>query len=283
MDRQLPPDSHMRLCAAAMAAILRDPKAASLASVASAFGMPEAAARRAFMDCAGISPKRFAQFACAGRGADLLADGACALEASLGAGGTSAGFLHAVSCSALALSPGEAGSGGEGLRIGTGSFETLLGPAFCARSERGVVALEFLGEGPGALARAGERARGMLPNAKFEPEPDGAFDDIRLALAPGREPARIHLLLSGTNFQIKAWSAALGIPCGASSSYAGIAAACGSPLAARAAGSAMAANRIAMLVPCHRALRADGSGGGYRWGAWRKAALLALEKASRPA
>ena len=271
----------MRRAADAMRHILQTPRDARLAHLASAWGLSESQAARAFADCVGISPKRFAQFACAQQGLESLAQGASALDASLDAGGSSAGFLHAISCSAEALSPGEISSGGEGMLFQEGFFQTILGLAHGAQSERGVIHLELL-DGPQDAQASQARLRARFPRARFERAPD-AFEKLRQALAPGAAPARVHAMLSGTNFQIKAWSAALGIPSGQWSSYGQIARESGSVGAARAAGSAMAANPIALLIPCHRALRAGGHPGAYRWGAWRKRAILALEAASAPA
>jgi AraC family transcriptional regulator of adaptative response/methylated-DNA-[protein]-cysteine methyltransferase len=84
--------------------------------------------------------------------------------------------------------------------------------------------------------------------------------------------------LQGTAFQISVWRFLLSVKPGDVVSYSEVAAATGKPRAVRAAASACAANRIALLIPCHRALRADGSLGGYRWGLERKRALLDTER-----
>jgi AraC family transcriptional regulator of adaptative response/methylated-DNA-[protein]-cysteine methyltransferase len=99
--------------------------------------------------------------------------------------------------------------------------------------------------------------------------------------APAASPASkpIHLLLRGTNFQIKVWEALLKIPAGALASYETLAAAAGSPKAVRAVGTACGSNLIAYLIPCHRVLQKAGGIGGYRWGTSRKKAMLAWEAA----
>lgn len=84
--------------------------------------------------------------------------------------------------------------------------------------------------------------------------------------------------LKGSVFQEAVWRALLTVPRGGTVSYARLAAMAGHPQAARAVGSAVAANPIAVIVPCHRVVRCDGSTGGYRWGTTRKAALLAWER-----
>lgn len=275
----LPTDELLALAASAMAAILADPREARLDAISSRYGMAPKQARKAFIDCAGISPKRFAQFAAAQAGMESLAQGDSALEASFEAGGSSAGFLHAVTCSSEAMSPGEIASGGAGLVLFEGFFQTILGPAHAARSPRGVVQLAFLDDSsPEIFALASAKLAARFPKAAISRD-DAAFCDIRSAMSPGSAPTRIALMLSGTNFQLKAWEAALALEPGATASYADIASKAGSPKACRAAGSAMAANHIALLIPCHRALRAGGQIGDYKWSSWRKRAILALEAA----
>jgi AraC family transcriptional regulator, regulatory protein of adaptative response / methylated-DNA-[protein]-cysteine methyltransferase len=81
----------------------------------------------------------------------------------------------------------------------------------------------------------------------------------------------------GTDFQLRVWSALIHVPPGACVSYAMLAAAAGNPRACRATGSAVAANPVAFLIPCHRVIHNDGTPGQYRWGSVRKQAMLARE------
>jgi AraC family transcriptional regulator of adaptative response/methylated-DNA-[protein]-cysteine methyltransferase len=83
--------------------------------------------------------------------------------------------------------------------------------------------------------------------------------------------------LIGTPFQQAVWRALLGVPRGSLTSYSRLAAAVGTPGAARAVGAACGANRVAVLVPCHRVIRESGELSGYRWGMDRKLRLLAGE------
>jgi AraC family transcriptional regulator of adaptative response/methylated-DNA-[protein]-cysteine methyltransferase len=94
--------------------------------------------------------------------------------------------------------------------------------------------------------------------------------------APGAPP---RLLLKGTNFQVKVWSALLRVPQGRVVSYLDLAGAIGEPRAVRAVGRALARNPVGYLVPCHRVIRATGALGDYRWGSTRRRALLAWEAA----
>ena len=85
----------------------------------------------------------------------------------------------------------------------------------------------------------------------------------------------------GAPFQIKVWEALMNIPTGQVTTYSDVAAAIGSPRAARAVGSAIGKNPISWLIPCHRALRKSGALGGYHWGLPVKRTMLAYEAAQR--
>jgi len=87
----------------------------------------------------------------------------------------------------------------------------------------------------------------------------------------------VPLDVCGTPFQWRVWRALQAIPAGETRSYREIAEAVGRPSAVRAVGAACGANPVALVIPCHRAVRTDGGLGGYRWGLERKAALLGSE------
>lgn len=119
-------------------------------------------------------------------------------------------------------------------------------------------------------------------------DPHAAFREDRQRLAPWLEALmdqlagrrrRLDLPLDvrGSQFQRRVWDAIRAIPYGQTRSYGALARALGRPPAARAVAGACAANPVVLLVPCHRVVRGDGSGGGYRWGAARKRALLEQE------
>ena len=99
------------------------------------------------------------------------------------------------------------------------------------------------------------------------------------------DPARNRLLaldLGGTPFQRRVWSELLQVPRGATTTYGGLAARIGKPSAARAVGSAVGANPVCFVVPCHRVVRGDGTLGGYAWGPALKAAMLGEELGLMP-
>jgi AraC family transcriptional regulator, regulatory protein of adaptative response / methylated-DNA-[protein]-cysteine methyltransferase len=102
---------------------------------------------------------------------------------------------------------------------------------------------------------------------------------VAAVLSAGKQPDRpLSLHVAGTNFQVAVWRALLRIPMGSAVSYAQVAEAVGSPRAVRAAGTAIGANPVAFLIPCHRVIQQSGALGGYRWGLERKQALQTWER-----
>ncbi|MCK0164567.1 methylated-DNA--[protein]-cysteine S-methyltransferase [Marinobacter sp. S6332] len=104
------------------------------------------------------------------------------------------------------------------------------------------------------------------------------FSSVMSYLIDSRKPLTAQLDLRGTDFQCKVWQALQEIPSGSSSTYGDIARRMGMPTASRAVAGACAANPLAVVVPCHRVLRGDGSLSGYRWGVKRKQAVLSHEQ-----
>ena len=161
--------------------------------------------------------------------------------------------------------------------------ESSLGQVLVAQSASGVVAV-LLGEDRDALR--GELAT-RFPGAEFvDPDAQAATVAARLVKivdGPGNaaDIARIPLDPRGTAFQNTVWRALCTIPAGATATYSEIAKLIGQPSAVRAVAHACATNPIAVLVPCHRVVRTDGSLAGYRWGVDRKRALLEREAAAR--
>lgn len=158
-------------------------------------------------------------------------------------------------------------------------FASPLGLVLAARGERGLCWLG-LGDDPAALEA---ELRADLPGAAARRDDAALAGEAAAILAylGGRGPcAGLPLDLGGTPFQRRVWGALRAIPYGETRTYGQIAAALGLPPgAARAVGAAGGANLVSLLVPCHRAVGADGTLRGFRWGLWRKAALLELERA----
>ena len=166
-------------------------------------------------------------------------------------------------------------AGGKGQRIAYCTFPSPLGTVLIAASEKGLCSVK-LGDGPERLAslladefNQAELSEKSLPQLKAKVL---AFIDGEASLA------RVPLDIRGTVFQRRVWETLRRIPRGETRTYQDIARAIGAPSAVRAVGSACGANPVALAVPCHRAVRADGGLGGYAWGLQRKRKLLALEK-----
>jgi AraC family transcriptional regulator of adaptative response/methylated-DNA-[protein]-cysteine methyltransferase len=158
--------------------------------------------------------------------------------------------------------------------------ECSLGSILVACGRRGVCAIA-LGDGPDTLVRD-VKQRFPLADWRHGEAECGRFAarvaDFVEAPALGLD---LPLDAWGTAFQRRVWQALRGIPVGATASYADLAWRLGVPRAVRAVGRACAANPLALAVPCHRAVRADGGLSGYRWGLWRKAELLRREQTPR--
>lgn len=153
---------------------------------------------------------------------------------------------------------------------------TRFGVMLAAFSDRGLVSLE-MGDDAAALLRAlGQR----FPGAELSDDGPGLREQTAAIAAFINDPARplgIALDPQGTPFQREVWRVLMDIPAGETRTYSQVAEAVGRPSAVRAVASAVGANRLAVIVPCHRVVRKDGGLGGFHWGVERKAALLAGE------
>jgi AraC family transcriptional regulator of adaptative response/methylated-DNA-[protein]-cysteine methyltransferase len=181
----------------------------------------------------------------------------------------------------LGMLPGAYREGGAGMRIHWSAIDTALGRALVAATERGICAVA-LGNDEGRLQR---ELQAEFPRAELS-RVDAGRDEFlaprvrAVADALAGLPVQLPLELIGTAFQRRVWEALMKIPRGETRSYAELAGQLGMPRAARAVARACAQNRLAVLVPCHRIIRGDGSLGGYRWGLPLKQAVLRAEQAA---
>lgn len=250
----------------------------TLEEVAGYVGLSLHHLQRVFSDWAGISPKRFLQFLTKEHAKELLRRSHDVLSVAADTGLSGPGRLHDLMVACEAMTPGEIGSHGEGLTIVHGFADSPFGPFLAGTTARGVCHLRFVE--PGGEDAAEAELRAEWPKAAFVRD-DAAIRSLSERLfRGGRDEKPLRVLLRGTNFQVKVWEALLRVPPGRVVSDGDLAAATGNPKAARAAGSAVGQNRIAVLVPCHRVIRESGDFGQYRWGSERKAALLAWESAA---
>ena len=142
----------------------------------------------------------------------------------------------------------------------------------------GRVRVVWLGDTVEALESALEARFASAPLAQ-RVEPTALHAQVLARIEDPRHAGPLPLAVWGTPFQRRVWEALGAIPSGTTRTYAGVAAGLGIPRAVRAVAGACAANDVAVLIPCHRVVRADGGMAGYRWGVPRKAALLAREAA----
>ncbi len=246
----------------------------ALEEIAAAVHLSPFHLQRLFSAWAGISPKRFLQYLTKEHARHELARSRDVLAVAADSGLSSGSRLHELMVSCEALSPGEIRSGGLGIAISCGFAPSPFGDALIAWTARGVCHLAFCSMAePAMLAELLAR----WPAATIVRDDEQAR--LLLARVFPATPTRgkLHLLLRGTNFQIKVWEALIRVEPGTLISYGELARRAAVPNAQRAVGSALAANRIAYLIPCHRVIRESGEIGSYRWGSGRKLALIGWE------
>jgi AraC family transcriptional regulator, regulatory protein of adaptative response / methylated-DNA-[protein]-cysteine methyltransferase len=155
------------------------------------------------------------------------------------------------------------------------TVSTPYGRCLAAATADALCGLAFV-DHPPEEAGAVEGLRRRWRNAEVREEASGVSSLVeRLFADLQRSPPAVHL--RGTPFQIRVWLALMQIPRGGVTTYGALAKTLGSPGSARAVGGAVGDNPIAIVIPCHRAVRATGALGGYRWGIARKVALLREE------
>lgn len=171
------------------------------------------------------------------------------------------------------MKPEDWRKGGAGKQIHWAVLATTLGPMLLAATGKGVCCLAF--------AEGQAKLRARFPNAELIPAGEAFRDLFARVLAAVEQPetdsAAIPLDIHGTAFQQRVWDELRRIPHGETRSYGALAAALGNPKASRAVGGANGANHVAVLIPCHRVIAADGSLGGYAYGLEIKAELLRRE------
>ena len=240
--------------------------------------------QRVFKSIFGVSPKKLQQAARSDRFKASLRAGADITEAIYAAGYGSSSRLYDQAMHGIGMTPRRYRAGGKGETVTYACRDTVLGPIMMAATDRGVCFAQFGCDCDALLAQL----RSEYPQAELQACGAQSFFQLDQWIAAlnayiqNQQPRpEIPLDLQGTAFQIKVWEFLLSMKDGDVASYTELAQGIDKPRAARAAASACAANRIAVLVPCHRILRGDGGMGGYRWGVERKRALLDSERARK--
>ncbi|MFN8591738.1 MAG: bifunctional DNA-binding transcriptional regulator/O6-methylguanine-DNA methyltransferase Ada [Thermomicrobiales bacterium] len=249
----------------------------TLERLAGAVGVSPAHLQRTFTEVTGVSPRQYMAARRLETVKERLRQGEDVTTAIHHAGYGSSSRFYAQARGDLGMSPLNYRRGGDGETIRYSIGQSAFGRVLVAATERGVCTIS-IGEDDLALNSALE---GEFPRATIKRD-DAALELFLAAvLAHVRDRttlAALPLDIIGTRFQQQVWDTLRTIPAGERRTYGEIARAMGNPGAARAVGSACAANPLAVVIPCHRAVPADGTPGGYRWGSERKAALLAAEE-----
>ncbi|MXP42760.1 bifunctional DNA-binding transcriptional regulator/O6-methylguanine-DNA methyltransferase Ada [Altererythrobacter soli] len=244
-----------------------------LAELAEAVGYSPTHFQRVFTRATGLSPAAYARALREERAREALSGGASVTEAIYEAGFEAPSRFYDSMEGKLGMAPSAWARGGEGVTINWAVVSTSLGPMLVAATEKGVCRVSF-GRGREELERLFPKAELVEGGAEFSAL-------VERVIAAVEDPASgrgIPVDVRGTAFQERVWQELRRIPPGETRSYAEIAAAVGSPGAVRAAGSANGANHVAVLIPCHRVVRSDGSLGGYAYGLDIKRELLEREK-----
>ncbi|NNC72305.1 MAG: bifunctional DNA-binding transcriptional regulator/O6-methylguanine-DNA methyltransferase Ada [Sphingomonadaceae bacterium] len=251
-------------------------EAPKLDRLAEAVGYSPFHFQRIFKRAMGVTPAAYARGVRAERAGRALNEEDSVTAAIYEAGYSGPARFYEDSGKRLGMTPSAWRKGGKGVTIRWTTAKTQFGILLVAATDRGICRLAFDSK-PAILHET-------FPNATIERAGDALDELAERAVAAVDNPARPHDLpldVQGTAFQEAVWQQLTRIPPGETLSYAALAAKAGRPKAVRAAGTACGANPIAVLIPCHRAKRSDGSLGGYAWGLEMKEKLLAKEAGRR--
>ncbi len=252
----------------------------TLATLGRHVGLSPHHLHRLFKAATGITPKAYFNAERAKRLRDGIESGESVTSAIYGAGYGSSSRFYETSNQRLGMPASVYRQGAAGIAIRFAIGQCSLGAILVAATARGVAAVEFADRPEDLLARLHER----FPGADLIAGDDDFDRLVATVIGLVEEPAEAVMLpidVRGTAFQERVWQALRDIPAGTTATYADIATRIGAPTATRAVANACGANKVAVVIPCHRVVRTDGSAGGYRWGMARKETLLAREAARK--
>ncbi|WP_284125995.1 bifunctional transcriptional activator/DNA repair enzyme AdaA [Parerythrobacter aestuarii] len=228
--------------------------------------------QRVFTRATGLSPAAYARALREERAKDALAGAGRVTDAIYDAGYEAPSRFYADMEGKMGMTASDWKNGGAGRTIHYAVVETTIAPMLVAATEKGVCCLSF-NEGEEELRARFPKAELVEGGEEFR----ALFDRVVAAVEQPGTGADIPLDVKGTAFQQRCWQALRQIPPGETRSYGEQAAMLGNPKASRAVGSANGANNIAVLIPCHRVIAADGTLGGYAYGLDIKTELLKRE------
>ena len=247
-------------------------EAPSLAELAEAVGYAPHHFQRLFKRDLGVSAAEYARGLRNRRAQAALKQNERVTDAVYDAGYSSPSGFYSDAKERLGMTPSAWRNGGRGETIRWTHFDSPLGQMLIAATSKGICRLTF-DDNETSLRR-------LFPNATIVEDAGGLKDLVQGALEAIDRPLAARELpidVAGTAFQEAVWRELRKIPTGETRSYAQIAAAIGQPKAVRAVGTANGDNHVAVLIPCHRVIRSDGSLGGYAGGLDRKRKLLDAE------
>jgi AraC family transcriptional regulator of adaptative response/methylated-DNA-[protein]-cysteine methyltransferase len=255
-----------------------------LAELAARAGLSRFYLQRRFKAAGGLTPRQYIEACRLRKLKESLRTSRDVAEAVYDAGFGSSSRVYERADTRLGMTPKEYRNGGRGLAITHVTAGSPLGLMMIGATDRGICFLQF-GESEEALAKA---LRREYPGARLEKMPEPHPPEFERWIAALREHLKgnrprldLPLDVQATAFQMQVWRYLASIPYGEVQSYREVAEGIGKPAAVRAVAQACAANRVAVVIPCHRVIRGTGQLGGYKWGVERKRALIDLERAAR--
>ncbi|MCG8671052.1 MAG: methylated-DNA--[protein]-cysteine S-methyltransferase [Pseudomonadales bacterium] len=250
----------------------------SLAEIADYTGMTEHHFQKVFSRWAGISPKRFLQFLTKESIKQQLHQSSIE-QAALNSGLSTKSRAYDLLVNCEAMTPGEYKAKGKDLLIKFGFYQTPFGLCLIATTDRGICKLAFCDPSEKDVMRDELKTEWQLASIQEDNQSNAHYVQSIFSLAENKRP--LHLLLKGTNFQLKVWEALLNLESGNLTTYHEIAQQIDNPKGVRAVGSAIGKNPIAFIIPCHRVIRKTGEINQYRWGTTRKQAIIAWEQGNK--
>ena len=232
--------------------------------------------QKMFTDWAGVSPKKFLQYISLEHARKLLSVQKNISDASFETGFSGTSRLHDLFVGIEGMTPGEFKNGGINLEINWEIYDSPFGRVLIASTQKGICYMGFCD----SVELEFEELTSKFPAANFNRNKNlFHLNALSIFNNDSKDIKQIKLHLKGTPFQLKVWEALLKIPAGRLTTYSGLSDSIGSPGAARATGSAVGANPVAYLIPCHRVIRSTGIIGEYHWGSIRKTAMIGRESA----
>lgn len=231
--------------------------------------------QRMFTDWAGISPKRFMQYLTADFLKQKLSGFSSIADAADAAGLSSQSRVYDLFVTLEAVTPQEFKEKGAGISIAYGFHQTPFGEVIIGATERGICYLHFCMDN--SQEQTLSQLRKDWEHARLVHQPERTAPLAEMVFNPSKRKEKLHVLVKGTNFQVKVWNALLKIPSGTLATYQDVAKQIGNPRALQAVGSAVGANPVAYLIPCHRVIRKNLVLADYMWGPERKKAILGWE------